>query len=140
MFLEEIEDCQERSKHPGLGFMQADDKVGLSKSPPGSTWGRSRSESRVSLQLPQPLTSVSCHPTADAEIVTFNIYDFTMSGQTELREPTYQAGPAAQGIRIQHFSERITVWPEDWSGISDPKLRRKLQNRLNQRALRKYCS
>ncbi|KAL3431572.1 hypothetical protein BDV09DRAFT_188246 [Aspergillus tetrazonus] len=60
-----------------------------------------------------------------------------MSDQTEfLREPTSQAGPAAQGIQIQHFSERITVWPEDWSGISDPKLRRKLQNRLNQRALR----
>ena len=27
---------------------------------------------------------------------------------------------------------------EDWSGWSDPKLRRKVQNRLNQRATSKY--
>jgi hypothetical protein len=41
-------------------------------------------------------------------------------------------------IVLRSFSQRITAWPDgDWSGISDPKLRRKMQNRLNQRVRRK---
>ncbi|KAL2850233.1 hypothetical protein BJY01DRAFT_233306 [Aspergillus pseudoustus] len=41
-------------------------------------------------------------------------------------------------ILVSQFSNRITAWPDsDWSGISDPRTRRRLQNRVNQRALRK---
>jgi hypothetical protein len=121
--------------------MQVDDKWGLAKSPPVPQ-GRLRSVNLATRQLPQPSNPpVFCHPTADAEIMISNIYDSTMSDQTEHLQLTSQAGPVAQGIQIQHFSERITAWPdEDWSGISDPKERRKLQNRLNQRALRKYTT
>ncbi|RDW67426.1 uncharacterized protein DSM5745_09292 [Aspergillus mulundensis] len=49
-----------------------------------------------------------------------------------------QAGPgtAEQRIRLQRFSSRISDPDEDWSGIADRKVRRRLQNRCNQRALR----
>ncbi|RAL03716.1 uncharacterized protein BO80DRAFT_422648 [Aspergillus ibericus CBS 121593] len=48
-----------------------------------------------------------------------------------------RSGPADKRIRLQQFSERIAAWPEDdWSGISDSKQRRRLQNRVNQRARR----
>jgi len=37
--------------------------------------------------------------------------------------------------------QRLSEWPdEDWSGISDPKTRRRLQNRLNQRIRRKFAT
>lgn len=36
--------------------------------------------------------------------------------------------PAKPGLRVGSI--------DDWSGISDPKLRRKLQNRLNQKKYR----
>lgn len=41
-------------------------------------------------------------------------------------------------IIVQPFSQRINAWPDDdWSGIGDSKQRRRLQNRVNQRAKRK---
>lgn len=49
-----------------------------------------------------------------------------------------QAETGDEKIHVQKLSERITTWPEeDWSGVSDPKQRRRLQNRLNQRVRRK---
>lgn len=49
-----------------------------------------------------------------------------------------QEETADKRIYVQKLSERITAWPEDdWSGVSDPKQRRRLQNRLNQRVRRK---
>ncbi|KOC17580.1 hypothetical protein AFLA70_149g002190 [Aspergillus flavus AF70] len=46
-----------------------------------------------------------------------------------------KAGTTSKRICVRQFSERMTAWPEeDWSGISDSKQRRRLQNRLNQRA------
>jgi hypothetical protein len=42
-------------------------------------------------------------------------------------------------IALRSFPKHISVWPEDdWSGITDPKPRRRLQSRPNQRARRKF--
>ncbi|RAH86612.1 hypothetical protein BO86DRAFT_445097 [Aspergillus japonicus CBS 114.51] len=42
---------------------------------------------------------------------------------------------ANKRIRVQRITARIQEWPEeDWSGVADLTLRRRLQNRLNQRA------
>lgn len=62
----------------------------------------------------------------------------TMSHQNASYGP-----PAAEAteIRLQQFSERFTGLPQDdWSGMGDVKQRKKVQNRLNQRALRKSLS
>ena len=41
-------------------------------------------------------------------------------------------------LRPHASSQRLSAGQdEDWSGITDPKTRRRLQNRLNQRARRK---
>ncbi|KAJ5127638.1 hypothetical protein N7448_008417 [Penicillium atrosanguineum] len=51
--------------------------------------------------------------------------------------------PSAEGlserrIALRLSSQQRSAWPdEDWSGITDQKTRRRLQNRLNQRARRK---
>ncbi|KAJ5972723.1 uncharacterized protein N7479_002641 [Penicillium vulpinum] len=45
--------------------------------------------------------------------------------------------PSKKRIALRPFSERLCAWPdEDWSGITDPKTRRRLQNRVNQRSRR----
>lgn len=45
---------------------------------------------------------------------------------------------AKKEIALELLSERLSAYPdEDWSGITDPKTRRRLQNRLNQRSRRK---
>lgn len=46
-------------------------------------------------------------------------------------------GPSEKRIALRSFSRPGTGPEEDWSGITDPKTRRRLQNRLNQRARRK---
>jgi hypothetical protein len=47
-------------------------------------------------------------------------------------------GSSEKRIALRSFSQRLSAWPdEDWSGITDPKTRRRLQNRLNQRTRRK---
>lgn len=46
--------------------------------------------------------------------------------------------PCEEQIILQPFLQRLSAWPnEDWSGITDPKTRRRLQNRVNQRVRRK---
>jgi hypothetical protein len=89
------------------------------------------------LQLNHPST-LPYQPIADAEIVIINLNHCNMASQRAL-QPDSRAESAEKRIHLQHFSEQITVWPEDdWSGISDPKQRRRLQIRLNQRVLREF--
>ena len=55
------------------------------------------------------------------------------SHSTDIVQPEKQ-------IILQPFSQRLNAWPhDDWSGIADSSQRRKLQNRVNQRARRKLC-
>lgn len=53
----------------------------------------------------------------------------------------FAEGLSDRQIALRMSSQRRSVWPdEDWSGITEQKTRRRLQNRLNQRARRKSAS
>ena len=49
---------------------------------------------------------------------------------------TVLASPIEAEVRLHPDAQ---TFADEWSGITDPVLRRKLQNRLNQRAARKWC-
>lgn len=80
---------------------------------------------------------LSCQPGASSFRQLENESNITPRTATMDHRPEGLPAPERQ-IVLRPFSQRLRAWPDDdWSGITDPKQRRRLQNRVNQRAQRK---